>query len=72
MPFTLSSALFARPQQDREMLIVAESPYSPLHVSSLILSMMPWIPFSKLRPNHLDQCYTFTRHLSGYCLTMRR
>ncbi|CDM92868.1 transposase (fragment) [Limnospira indica PCC 8005] len=31
MPFTLSTTLFARPQQDREMLVVAESPYSPLH-----------------------------------------
>ncbi|BDT13560.1 hypothetical protein N39L_32830 [Limnospira platensis NIES-39] len=29
MPFTLSSALFARPQQDREMLVVVESPHSP-------------------------------------------
>ncbi|BDT12299.1 hypothetical protein N39L_39020 [Limnospira platensis NIES-39] len=54
MPFALSTTLFARPQQDREMLVVVESPHSPLHVSSLILSMMPWIPFSQLRPNHLD------------------
>ncbi|BDT14856.1 hypothetical protein N39L_45790 [Limnospira platensis NIES-39] len=57
MPFTLSSALFARPQQDREMLVVVESPHSPLHVSSLILSMMPWILFSRLRPNRIDYCY---------------
>ncbi|BAI91243.1 hypothetical protein NIES39_J01910 [Arthrospira platensis NIES-39] len=25
-----------------------------LHVSSLILSMMPWILFSRLRPNRID------------------
>ncbi|EKD07276.1 putative transposase [Arthrospira platensis C1] len=25
MPFTLSTTLFARPQQDREMLVVAEA-----------------------------------------------
>ncbi|BDT11646.1 hypothetical protein N39L_13690 [Limnospira platensis NIES-39] len=54
MPFTLSTTLFARPQQDREMLVVVESPHSPLHVSSLILSMMPWIMFSRLRPNRID------------------
>ncbi len=28
MPFTLSSALFARPQQDREMLVVVEAAFA--------------------------------------------